>query len=171
MPAPSHRYTTQHFQDFAVLLAAEREQNGPSPALNRITAAITRLLAENSASFNRELFGKAARGNVPVTTRPRRKEARSPGPHTHRQAGQRLTHEHEGGDTPHGYYEHPEDAPSDRPENTNWAVEEAARLHASGWTPPVIVTLRDEVETIVKPVQEDEVAAIMHLLNSEDQQS
>jgi hypothetical protein len=64
------RYTQQHFQDLAALLAAEREQNGPSPALNRITAAITQLFAENSASFNRELFGKAARGTVPVTTRP-----------------------------------------------------------------------------------------------------
>jgi hypothetical protein len=67
----SNRYTAQHFQDFAALLAAEREQNGPSPTLNRITAAITRLFAENSANFNRELFGRAARGQVSPATKPR----------------------------------------------------------------------------------------------------
>lgn len=71
MTASSSRYTQRHFQDFAALLAAEREQNGPSPALNRILAAVTTLLAENSANFNRELFGKAARGTVAPATRPR----------------------------------------------------------------------------------------------------
>lgn len=29
--------------------------------------------------------------------------------HTHRHKGQVLKHSHEGGDRPHGYYEHPED--------------------------------------------------------------
>jgi hypothetical protein len=66
----SSRYTQQHFQDFAALLAAEREQNGPSPALNRILAAVTQLFAENNPRFNRELFGKAARGTVSPTARP-----------------------------------------------------------------------------------------------------
>jgi hypothetical protein len=63
-------YNSKHYQDVARLLAAEREQNGPSPALNRLTAAFARLFAEDSGRFNRELFGKAARGTVPVTTRP-----------------------------------------------------------------------------------------------------
>jgi len=120
------RYTQQHFQDLAALLAAEREQNGPSPALNRITAAITQLFAENSTSFNRELFGKAARGTVPVTTRPaslRSGRPEKPGFHTHQSDGQRLTHKHDDGNVPHGYYEHLED----------------------GWTPPVVTPV-DEAD-------------------------
>jgi len=111
------RYTQQHFQDLAALLAAEREQNGPSPALNRITAAITQMLAENSARFNRELFGKAARGTVPVTTRPASlSRNRTTGQHDHESGGQVITHAHAGGNIAHGYYGHPEDAASGRPE-------------------------------------------------------
>lgn len=139
MPASTSRYTQRHFQDFAALLAAEREQNGPSPALSRIITAVTQLFAENSANFNRELFGKAARGTVSPAARPRRKPQSGvraqdrPGwdeavaeagrsRHAHRFDGQSLTHEHNDGDAPHGYYEHPEDA---------------------GWTPPVIVPVEE----------------------------
>lgn len=77
MPAPSNRYTARHFQDIAALLAAEREQNGPSPALSRIITEFAALLAENSASFNRKLFGQAARGQVAPTAR---KTAEDPAP-------------------------------------------------------------------------------------------
>jgi hypothetical protein len=91
-------YTQRHFQDLAALLAAEREQNGPSPALNRITAAITELFANDSPAFRRDLFGRAARGKVPATARPRRRSDRSEAP----ESGP-------GGNLGHGYYEHPED--------------------------------------------------------------
>lgn len=118
MPTPSGRYTQRHFRDFAALLAAEREQNSPSPALNRILAAVTRLFAENSASFNRELFGHAARGNVPATTRPRRSPVSPPSvPHWAAGAAKSvrlLAQQQETGQEP-----------SDRSEQR-------------GWTPPVI---------------------------------
>lgn len=72
-------YNTRQYQQFAAVLATEREQNGASPALNRITAAITKLFADDNARFSRELFGKAARGHVPATTRlrPRSRSDRS----------------------------------------------------------------------------------------------
>jgi hypothetical protein len=107
------RYTQQHFQDLAALLAAEREQNGPSPALNRITAAITALFAENSARFNRELFGKAARGTVPVTTRPaslRSDRSEKPAPDSG-----------------------PRDQVRPRHAGPDW----------SGWTPPVVTEIQE----------------------------
>lgn len=123
MSASTSRYTQQHFRDFAALLAAEREQNGPSPALSRIITAVTALFAENSANFNRELFGHAARGNVPATTRPgSRRRNRTAEQHEHRYDGQALTHAHAGGHLPHGYYKHPEDAPSDQSENPGWTA-------------------------------------------------
>jgi hypothetical protein len=82
MPA-SRKYTARHFQDIAGLLATERTANGPSPALNRITAAFTALLTEDSMSagsrppyiFDPVLFRQAALGQVPVSTRPRRRKA------------------------------------------------------------------------------------------------
>jgi hypothetical protein len=79
MPA-SRRYTTRHFQDIAGLLVAERETNGPSPALNRIVTAFTMLFAEDSksagtTSFDPVLFRQAALGQVAVTARSQRHKA------------------------------------------------------------------------------------------------
>jgi len=112
----SRRYTARHYQDVAALLAAERADHGASPALNRIIAGFAALFAEDSSgagpdTFNRELFGQAARGYVAPTARPRRRSDRSEAvSHTHEFDGQVLTHAHASYTLEHGYYEHPEDA-------------------------------------------------------------
>lgn len=82
MPARNSRVWTQrHFRAAAAILAAERTANGPSPALNRITAAFTALFAQDSKDsgarppyiFDPVLFRQAALGQVPVTARPQRR--------------------------------------------------------------------------------------------------
>jgi hypothetical protein len=92
MPA-SRKYTQRHFRDIAALLAAERAEHGPSPALSRITAAFTVLFAEDSRAdatagnprhFDPVLFGRAARGEVSPTAQ--RQRRRRPGPADDREA-------------------------------------------------------------------------------------
>lgn len=80
----SRMYTRRHYQAIAQVLIGEREKNGASPVLNRITAAFAELFVQDCQDsgaqlpyrFDPVLFRQAALGTVPVTTRPRRRQSR-----------------------------------------------------------------------------------------------
>jgi len=83
-------------------LATEHMPDGTDPArwADHLLAERTAFPASNLAGWLDELSGGTWAANG-VPGRPRS--------HTHRYGSQVLRHEHEGGDTPHGYFGHPED--------------------------------------------------------------
>jgi hypothetical protein len=72
--------------------------------------------------------------------------ASAKGGHTHEFQGQKLVHDHQGGEQPHGYFDHPEDG---------------SRATEARSTTPLYAVTREMVEELAKrEVTDEEVARI-----------